>query len=212
MKPPTITIERLWHVGDLEAGSKRRNSYEGTGLSVSLHPGAWRTIGRGIVGGGTWALDRQGACFLHAVHLNVRQKKEILAWGMQQGYVAEADLWKWSYWDDDLDQEVYQTFLSRAEAVEEAECDEDDECVTKVAGHISTASLDTATMQDGPSHGTASVLDLLLPLYVEKATDLDGVWWDERLDPLCLSAPRGVIPADRLTKWTISSCEFDPDD
>jgi hypothetical protein len=34
--------------------------------------------------------------------------------------------------------------------------------------------------------------------------DLDGVWWNERLDPDALSAPRGVLLPHALGRWTVA--------
>lgn len=216
MKSRLLTIERLWHVGDMVPASKRRNSYEGAGLSVSVNPAAWRMIARGHVGGSTWMLEKAGAVFLDALRLSDAQKRKILAWGDRQGYVVAAELWKWTYWDDDLDDEVHQIFPTREEALAEADVDEegedfDDDCITAVAGHVSTPALDLATLQDRPSHGTSNVLELLLPLYADQVLEIDGVWWSERLDPLTLSAPRGVIAARRVSEWMAGPCGDDPD-
>jgi len=212
MKPPVIAIDTVWHVGDLNVASKSRNSYEGAGLSVSVHPAAWRMIGRGQVGGTTWRLDRPDSRFLDALCLGKRRTATILKWGLREGYAEPAELWKWTYWDDDLEEEVFQIFTTRDEAIEEADCDEDDDCVSAVSGYVSTPALDAMAMQDDQSHGTKSVLDLLLPIYADRVLGLDGVWWAERLDPLCHSAPRGVIAANAVSQWTSTECETDPDD
>lgn len=216
MKSRIRSMPRLWHVGDMLVASKRRNSYEGTGLSVSVHPAAWRMIARGQVGGDTWLLEKPGARFLDALSLSQAQKNKVLAWGHRQGYVAAADLWKWTYWDDELEEELHQIFPTREEAIAEADVDEegddfDSDCITAIAGHVSTPALDRETLQDRPSHGTASVLDLLLPLYADQVLEIDGVWWSERLDPLAFSAPRGVIAPRRVSEWMASLCDQDPD-
>jgi hypothetical protein len=212
MRPPVIEIGTVWHVGDLDPDSKCRNSYEGAGLSVSVHPAAWRMIARGQVAGTTWRLDRPGSRFLDALGLGRRRAAAILTWGEHKGYVQPAELWKWTYWDDDLDEEVHQILPTREEALAEADCDEDDDCLRAVQGHVSTPVLDALTMQDRPSYGTRNALDLLLPIYADRVLGLDGVWWAERLDPVCYSAPRGVIAAASVSRWKATSCRTDPDD
>lgn len=217
MKPRLVAIERLWHVGDLNPGSKRRNSYEGAGLSVSMHPNAWRMIARGLVTGTTWEMARTGARFLDALRLTASQKKQIMVWGLAEGYVIATELWKWTYWDDELETEVCQTFATRQEAIDEADLDGegddfDDGCIARVSGHMSTARLDGETMQDRTSLGTTSVLELLLPIYADRVLCLDGVWWGERLDPVRLSAPRGVIVPRRVAEWATTRCAVDPDE
>ncbi|MFZ3481778.1 hypothetical protein [Sphingomonas sp. 3-13AW] len=106
---------------------------------------------------------------------------------------------------------MHQTFLSREAALSEADGDEEDNCVTLVQGHVSTKALDVVALQDRPSAGTAEVLDLLLPIYADEVLRLDGVWWNERLDPSWYSAPRGVIPSHSVGTWKITRCACDPD-
>lgn len=213
MKPPVIRLDRVWHVGDLEAPSKRRNSYEGAGLSVSVHPAAWRMIARGWVDGPTWQMDRKNSRFLDALTIGPKMRREILTWAESQGYAHATDLWTWTYWDDELEEEVHQVFLSRKEALDEADCDDEDDGIIKVVrGHVSTPALDVIAMQDSPSRGSRAVLDLVLPVYAEQVLGLDGVWWAERLDPLCHSAPRGVIAAGRVQEWSVTRCDADPDE
>lgn len=47
---PVKTLKGLYHVGTLDA-SKKRDGYEGAGLSVSTHPDAWKRIAKGHVTG-----------------------------------------------------------------------------------------------------------------------------------------------------------------
>lgn len=46
-------------------------------------------------------------------------------------------------------------------------------------------------------------LDMVIVEYARNV-DLDGVWWDEALDPAALSAPRGVIHADLVPALTVT--------
>ena len=207
---PTIPLACVWHVGDLDRTKKRRGSYEGSGLSVSLHPSAWRMIGEGLVTGATWELRRIGGAFLDALELGEDSRSEFAEWGVASGYAEERPLWTWRYWDDDLDREVSQTFTSEEEArIESAEADEP--VLERMIGHVSTPKLDAETMQDRETVGTRNVVDLLLPIYVERHTGLDGVWWSEELAPLTYSAPRGVIVRGRLPAWKRKQCRWDPD-
>lgn len=41
-------------------------------------------------------------------------------------------------------------------------------------------------------------------LHLEKYTDYDGVYWDEELDVLGLTAPRGVIFNSKINSFNIS--------
>jgi hypothetical protein len=208
MKAPLVALETVWHVGDMRPGSKRRRSYEGAGLSISLHPAAWRMIGRGAVSGDTWRMDRPGATFLDACALDEVQREGVISWAMAEGLAVPHVVWRWTSWDDELDGEVHQDFASAEEAAFEA--DEDAE-IAEIAGHVSTPLLEELALQDVRAVGTRCVLDLVLPLYAERVLGLDGVWWDEALDPLCHSAPRGVIPASLVARWKAARCAADPD-
>ena len=41
-------------------------------------------------------------------------------------------------------------------------------------------------------------------LEIANDAGLDGVWWNETLDPYGLSAPRGAIHRAKLNRWTVS--------
>jgi len=44
--------------------------------------------------------------------------------------------------------------------------------------------------------------DFLSICYAEDVLKLDGVWWDDKLNPMSYSAPRGVIFNNMLPSWT----------
>lgn len=210
MTPPLLSIDMVRHVGDMDPASKRTGSYEGAGLSVSLHPRAWRTIARGLVSGRTWTLRRQGGRFLDAHALRPAMRRAILAWGVAQGYCSLVPLWRFSYYDDELESRVSQTFASLAEAKDES-YDGEMGRVRRISGHASTPLLDQAAMQGSPSFGDRSVLDLLLPIWAGREHGLDGVWWSDRLSVVTHSAPRGVILTDALASWSVEESEQDED-
>ena len=41
---PTKRLKKVYHVGDIDLNKKSKNSLEGSGLSISLHPEAWKQI------------------------------------------------------------------------------------------------------------------------------------------------------------------------
>jgi len=45
---------------------------------------------------------------------------------------------------------------------------------------------------------------LLLTIFVEKTTNYDGIWWNDKLDVSKYSAARGVIFNSKLNNWKIS--------
>ena len=84
--------------------------------------------------------------------------------------------------------------------------------VTSEDEHRSTPALERASRATGALLGDREVLDALLPLWCEARTGLDGVWWDDDLDPMRLSAPRGCIPADRVSEWAFAPTEVEPEE
>jgi GNAT superfamily N-acetyltransferase len=88
---PTRQFDQLFHVGSMRAKAKSNMSYEGAGLSVSLHPTIWRRIAKGWVGGDLWRLTRAGNRFLDATALSREQHQQLNTWGQQNGYLAYAD-------------------------------------------------------------------------------------------------------------------------
>ena len=52
-----------------------------------------------------------------------------------------------------------------------------------------------------------STFDILLTVYLENNTEYDGIWWEEELDVLKYSAPRGVIFNSKLKTWDIKKID-----
>jgi hypothetical protein len=207
---PFIRLDRVMHVGDLDASAKRADSYEGSGLSVSLHPDEWRAIARGFVSGSTWLLEKPGGNFVNAHALTDADRSLILDWACAQELCLAADVFELRLYDDELDATTTQTFATRREA-EDENVDENADAIVLVPGFASTPRLDSMALQTRPALGAANVLDLVLPILAEQI-GLDGVWWDDDLDVAQLSAPRGVISTTRLSEWSISPaahCEAD---
>jgi hypothetical protein len=209
---PTLSINCLWHVGSMNPADKRPGSYEGAGLSVSLHPDEWTHIAK-LGGYPTWELRRDGATFLHAHRLTKAQKSLVMAWGIERGLAEVCDLWEWSRFDDELESTITSYSTSEDEAREEA--DDGDGgvwgSIKRVDGHRSTALLADLARQHGPIEGSDFVLDLLYPLYAEQKLDVDGVWWADKLQPECYSAPRGVIILSKLSLWSVAPAGVEQD-
>lgn len=216
MPAPILHLTTVHHVGDLDPSSKRMDSYEGAGLSVCLHPSAWRRIARGFVAGRTHRMTNPNAAFLDAGSLDPKTRTSILAWSVERGLAVRATLWTlgWDDFDDEGEaRRSYMIFTTKKEALEEAEeYEESNPEIARSVDHCSTPRLDELAMQSSQSLGNASVLDLVLPLWAHEVHGLSGVWWNEELDPLALSAPRGVIRSESMTDWKIEAIAFDPDD
>lgn len=202
---PTISFPEIYHVGSFQSADKRPGSYEGAGLSISLHPEEWTEIAD-LGGEPTWRLTRANNGFLAAHELSRRIQREILEWAVKRQYAESCNIYRWRYIDADTDSPCDCFFLTQAEADAESLWDAEPDngpngTVRAMDGHKSTPTLDTLTAQTSPAIGTDFVLDLLLPLYADEVLDLDGVWWADRYDPSALSAPRGVIVPSKIALW-----------
>lgn len=202
---PTISFDVLFHVGSFDPSHKQAGSYEGAGLSVSLHPEEWSFIAK-LGGNPTWSLRRPGNRFLDAHAISLKNKHAIMAWAVQRGYAEPCDTWRWRYYDDEVELYLTCEFLTHEEAMREAYGLSESEkemigTVRKCSGHRSTPLLDKITQQKQPAIGNELTLDFLYPVYADEVLSLDGVWWADRLDPNSYSAPRGVISQRSLPTW-----------
>jgi len=193
---PTINLKNLYHVGTLDASKKSDNSYEGSGLSVSTHPDAWRKIARGKVGGDTYMAIKPNNIFINAHKITKLVEREIAQWAIENGLLESTDIYRVSHFDDELDSELYSDYDSLEDAQHEAGEEYD---IKKISGGFKpTAKLKELTKN--PHMTSTGVLDYVLPLYAE-SLGYDGVWWQDRLNVNSYSAPRGVILPSMLSTW-----------
>ena len=193
---PTLSFRSLFHWGTMNPADKGKSSLEGGGLSVTTHPEEWAQITP--LGGCRWRLTKPGGRFLDARALSPQHSKGILQWGVKQGYVEPREIYRVSYWDDELEDTVMMDFESKEEAEEEADFMEAEVTVVSGGGFVPTTKLESRT---GVSSSIAEAFDHLLTVYVEANTDFDGVWWEDEVDPLKYSSPRGVISRKKLPEW-----------
>tara|TARA_R110000796_G_scaffold2214_4_gene8928 strand:+ start:4720 stop:5718 length:999 start_codon:yes stop_codon:yes gene_type:complete len=195
---PVTSVKNLYHVGTLDA-SKKRDGYEGAGLSVSTHPDDWKKIARGHVTGDTYSATKDGNRFLNAHALTDSHDEVIKQWAIENGYLEQQETVTVCYYDDEMEDDLCSTFNSMADAEYEydGELEHYDVEVDK-GGIVPTDKLKKAARQKRME--ATGVLDFVLPLYAEQA-GLDGVWWQDTLDVSRYSAPRGVIVPSKIDSW-----------
>lgn len=193
---PVKTLKSVYHVGTMDFSKKRKDSMEGSGLSVSTCPDAWKKINP-FTGGYTFELKKEGNQFLDFHALNERQISAICDWGVKNGYVTPCELYRVQYYDDEWETDICIDCISYEKALEEAP---DEDCVSKISGYAPTELMAEKVMCDDVPLGC--VLDLLSTLFAEEYLQIDGVWWQDELDVERLSAPRGVICNSKLPEWT----------
>lgn len=195
---PTRAVATVWHTGTLDPADKRRGSYEGAGLSVSVHPDEWEEIARGRLQGTRHKLTCPDGRFLDALRLRAGHRAAIQAWAIARDLVRAAEVYRISWYNDELEARQSWTFASAAEARRES----DGRRVRPVPGLVATPLLRDRILGDDP---VVTVVQDLAPVYAEDVLGLDGTWWMHRLDVLTLTAPCGVIAPSRLGRWAVAA-------
>lgn len=203
---PLVHLDTVTHIGTLRQADKgeRGASHEGTGLSFSQHPEDWEAIAR-LGGAPWWEVDLSTSRILDG-HLCLEDpafRDILVAWGERRGLVAAATVHAVSWCDDEWGVRQEMLFATASEAADEFDWrhDEGDDSVTvqERSGWLPLPPLLQA-MGHAPTRSPRpdpSVLQDLLTLWAQ-SQGFDGLWWADDYDPACLSAPRGVVFADRV--------------
>lgn len=196
------SLTRVWHIGTLDRRDKGRRgpSFEGDGLSVSVDPDAWEEIAK-LGGLPRWVLTNPRGRFVEFHALTEIQRTAIADWGITHGLVCKKDTWALSYYDEELEDRCTLEIDDEAEACETLddllEHDPDSEPELKPAETLAV----TSKLCERIGFKPLDAFDVLVALWAEDETTLDGVWWADRLAPELLSAPRGVIVRRALPNW-----------
>lgn len=118
---PVLGFPAVFHVGSMDPGDKGRilsTSLEGSGLSVSLEPDAWRSIAR-LGRAPTWELvaGEGGGKFLDVLRLTDDQRSLVMAWGIDAGLARVTTAYEVSWYDSEMDERV-STVISDRDAAE----------------------------------------------------------------------------------------------
>ncbi|MBK1666621.1 hypothetical protein CKO28_01005 [Rhodovibrio sodomensis] len=192
---PIRRIPGIYHVGTLAGHAPSGSSFEGNALSVSLCPETWRQIAR-LGDAPVWRLDKPDARFLDLTLLRTGERAALVDLAVRHALIIRARVFR--VWDtDEAGYPAYMEFADRAEADAEASDDPDDpKTITEEDGLVATANLAkrVGIAGDAPSDMTFDFSVMALA----EDWGLDGVTWQEALDPFGLSAPRGAIFQSRV--------------
>lgn len=194
---PLAALATVTHIGTLNPQDKgvRGDSYEGTGLSFSLHPEEWEQIAR-LGGSPWWETDLSSRRLLDGHALVEQWQDALAAWGEAHGWLAKTVMYRVEWFDDEMEETMSMLVASQEEATAELEeLEEQGGALTVVDPcWVATAKLDEA-MGRQPSkqpQGDAQILQDVATVWAQEQ-GLDGVWWDDVLDVDRYSAPRGVV-------------------
>jgi hypothetical protein len=186
------------------------NSLEGSGLSISVTPKAWRRIAK-LGGSSSYILSKENPRFADGLDPDTRTV--ALAWCSDEGLLEKAKTWLVEQTDEDGEIRGYITFFSLEEALEEIGEDDPEmaEGIIEEADGWRFSEKGGKYFSEDARIPHQIAADYAVILWAE-ASGFDGVWWEEDYDPSSLSAPRGVIFQGRLGDWTISRGSMDDED
>lgn len=197
-----LNLPTLYHVGTLDPRDKRPGSHEGAGLSVSLHPEAWRSIAR-LGNRPTFTLSRPSGTFIdvHEVISSSERLDAVTAWAARSGYLRRGRLVE-LHCQNDSGATVVLLCASYKEARRERDALGDGGApIVAVERWLMTPRMAKRALSPrDDDHALAT--DHALSFFVEDTLpEIDGLWWKDTFDPAGLSAPRGVIFGSRLSSW-----------
>lgn len=215
---PILSPPEVYHAGRFLPGADMRSptSLEGSNLSVSRCPEAWRTILARPHDLPLWRLSREGCAFLDITGLPEATLASIRDWGLAEGLVEERRVARLETWNEQLGRWDVDTELPEEDADALGDCG-DGERLTILDALAPTGLDDIYPQKDPLSHRT---LDFLAMAWAERrlpelGLEVDGVWWR---DPLLVpegapefgSAPRGCIFEARLGLWRREAAVWRP--
>lgn len=195
---PIAQFDYAYHLGRFEGRPNTDRSFEGACLSASHVPCAWEKIAK-LGGSPLWELRKTGAQFLDYHELGKHRRRAIMRWAEANGLVRRKTMFQTSYYDDELETEMCSLSETYAEAAAEIYDDEDGRRPTPIRSW-ETLPLLTERYLHRQSTGYAAVTWAVLA-FAEYA-GLDGVWWNDILDPSGYSAPRIGIFRSRLPDFS----------
>ena len=179
---PIKKISKVFHVGEMDIKNKSKFSLEGSGLSVSINPDEWRKIAQ-LGDRELYLLTNPNGVFVDGNKLNKQQKNNVISWGLENDYISQKETYKVCWYDDEMEEDGKTIEVNKS-------------------GVLPTSKLISSSMQGRIE--PSQTFDLLLTIFVEKTTNYDGIWWNNKLDVMKYSAPRGVIFNSKLNNWKIS--------
>lgn len=186
---PEYSIREAAHIGTFDRADKTEDSYEGNGVSVSVHPDDWAEIAR--LPDPVWTLTNDNGKPFSMVDAHRLDEGLVSGYATRNGYATETVAWTVPIVDENGEDAGQFTVLDHDEAVYEA----DGATPARTSALVATEKLARRT---GATPGTVAYPEHLTVVWAEDRTDADGVWWDDTHDPVNLSAPRGTI-FDRTT-------------
>jgi len=194
-KLPVAILVELSHVGTMDINNRSEHTYEGhLGLSVSSFPEEWGMIAS--LGGNVYELLNENGTFFDFHKITDDMWTEMYAWAVEEGYLVPHTYFAFDYEDCEWEMMIRSTYFTESEANIEAG---GEHVVFKVEGFAGTNKY--AELVGEEQRNEAS---LILTIIAKLQESIDGVFWNDTIDPSRLSAPRAMILNEKLSRWEIS--------
>jgi len=214
---PIRTFKEIYHIGNMNIENKKEYSLEGQTLSVSMHPDEWGRIAQ-LESDTCYSISHgKGLNLVDVYQFMDNNKSDIIYWAVENELAEMKDTFSILMSDED-DSLMKMTFDNLEEA--KKELDDEDEYVLshsyKEAVELFENGEPVIFIEEQPVltqdciiknrlQTSTNALDNLAVLYIEEHKtnqNIHGVWWNDRLDVLAYSAPRGGIFLDILPQLT----------
>jgi hypothetical protein len=168
-----------------------------------VHPHEWSYIAE-LGGGNLYRLLKSTGAFLDYHNTNPEFRAFVQNWALEQKFGVLETRWRVEWYDSEIDDRRYLFANTESEALEEFDDLSADSTATYGSVEVLCATAALAT-RVGFLPDPSLALMIATTCWVEDCTTLDGVWWEDTLDPMSLSAPRGVINLKSLPSWSIEN-------
>lgn len=210
-------IKKLYHAGTFNIANKSKNSSDGNGLSVSICPNSWIKMAR-IKSDILWEFYKEDIKMLDYYSLSEDDFKVATIWGVEQGYLIEKELFKIINNSNTEKQSTFNCFEDLKNEIklnEEYESYEEydlfreyeDLTINKEIKYIATEKLKKLSLV---SIDDSNIIQINLLLFLEFNSDLDGIYYNDKLNIYKDSAPKGIIFNSKINSFSkrqVSLCD-----
>ena len=184
MRLPLIRLPIVYHVGRLDPalrGSQHATSYEGSGLSVSLCPTAWRSIAHLPRHVPTLTLRRDDALWLDLTALGAEARVAAVAWAEGAGLVETRSMWVAWWWERRPGEWLSRPYEAESDAIDITLSFNDVDVPRTDDPRADLERLQAALPPDvPPAPDGALVVRKPVPLLTEAGSERAGGWWRSR--------------------------------
>lgn len=193
----TVSIPKLFHVGTLNIEDRKIFNQEGKGLSASLTPHEWCKIGKGHIAGDFHLLTKESALFAVFCDQTI---SDAIHWGLELGFISRCDSFRYPYFDDESQTTFFDIFETMEDAKENV--DESDWSKIEKSFYYKTNDLLREHFKPVIVPPTGAIPQLFCCYIEQNKPNIDGVWFDFKLDVHSYSAPTAIIFDSKLRDWS----------